>query len=282
MCFFGNHIQPYQGKFVSSRSKTSILKEVRTISEMPDFKGYISDLGGPSANMYSMKGIDHLLCENCHRFSCIYPDICKNLNTDHRPMTALYKEAAVLPGIKKVFIGSGVRYDLFIGRTDKENKERGLNEYFRQLVNSHVSGRLKVAPEHTAENVLKLMRKPSFSLFYDLKKKFERINTESGLRQQLIPYFISAHPGSRMEDMAQLAIETGKSGFRLEQVQGFTPTPMTLSTVMYYTGLNPYTLKPLYVARSDKEKQEQTKFFFWYKSENTTWFRDRLRSMKLK
>jgi uncharacterized radical SAM protein YgiQ len=272
-------ISAHQGKFVSSRSESSILKEVRMITEMPDFKGYITDLGGPSANMYRMTGTDEKSCKICTRYSCIFPNICKNLNTDHRPMTALYKKAAEMPDIKKVYIGSGVRYDLFTGRTKEENKTNGLNEYFTQLVTHHVSGRLKVAPEHTSDHVLKIMRKPSFHLFFDLKSKFDMLNKEAGLNQQIIPYFISGHPGCTLKDMAQLAVETKKLGYRLEQVQGFTPTPMTLSTDIYYTGINPYTSKPLFVARSVKDKLDQTRFFFWYKPENAGWVKDQIKHM---
>jgi uncharacterized radical SAM protein YgiQ len=258
------------------------MKEVKKITEMTDFKGYISDLGGPSANMYRMKGEDVKSCGTCTRVSCIFPDICRNLNTDHRPMTSLYRKIAAFPNVKKVFIGSGVRYDLFIGRSEKENNANGLNDYFRQLVTQHVSGRLKVAPEHTSDNVLKIMRKPSFQLFYDLKRRFDQINRESGLIQQIVPYFISAHPGSTLEDIAHLAVETKKLGYRLEQVQGFTPTPMTLATEIYYTGINPYTLKPVFVARSVKDRQDQNRFFFWYKTENTSWVREKLKQLKLK
>lgn len=275
-------ISAHQGKFVSARSEASIMKEVKKITEMTDFKGYISDLGGPSANMYRMKGEDVKSCGTCTRVSCIFPDICRNLNTDHRPMTSLYRKIAAFPNVKKVFIGSGVRYDLFIGRSEKENNANGLNDYFRQLVTQHVSGRLKVAPEHTSDNVLKIMRKPSFQLFYDLKRRFDQINRESGLIQQIVPYFISAHPGSTLEDIAHLAVETKKLGYRLEQVQGFTPTPMTLATEIYYTGINPYTLKPVFVARSVKDRQDQNRFFFWYKTENTSWVREKLKQLKLK
>ena len=260
-------ISMHQGKFIQSRSEKSVLQEVEAISKMEDFKGYISDLGGPSANMYQMKGKNELMCAKCKRSSCIYPDICKNLNTDHQPLIDLYRKAAQVKGVKKVFIGSGIRYDLFpapLGNAKEDN--HGL-EYFDELVEHHTSGRLKVAPEHTSDAVLSRMRKPSFRLFDALKKRFEKVNQNAGLKQQLIPYFISSHPGSNVADMAQLASKTKQLGYRLEQVQDFTPTPMTHSTVMYYSGIDPYGMKAVYTARSKEEKLEQRTMFFWYKSD---------------
>lgn len=253
-------ISAHQGKQVISRSEDSILKEIEKVSSLPDFKGYLSDLGGPSANMYGMEGIDKSLCEKCSRYSCIYPSHCKNLNSSHTQIINLCSEVAKLPKIKKVFIGSGIRYDLF-------TKENSGYKYFEEVVKNHVSGRLKVAPEHTVDKVLNVMRKPSFSGFLSIKKQFDEINKKHNLRQQLIPYFISGHPSCTLEDMALLAIETKNLNYRLEQVQDFTPTPMTLSTEMYYTGIDPYTLKKIYSAKGESAKKEQSRLFFWYKSE---------------
>lgn len=260
-------ISAHQGKFIVSRSKQSILKEVKKVIEMPDFKGYISDLGGPSANMYAMSGKNKSICEKCKRSSCINPNICKNLNTDHRPLLDVYKAVDSLPGIKKSFIGSGVRYDLLLHRSDDENINKAAKEYTRELICRHVSGRLKVAPEHTSDRVLKLMRKPPFSQFESFKKIFDDINTKENLRQQIIPYFISSHPGCKEEDMAELAVKTKNLNFHLEQVQDFTPTPMTVSTEAWYTGFDPYTLEPVFSAKTQREKLAQRQFFFWYKPE---------------
>ncbi len=260
-------ISAHQGKFIVSRSKQSILKEVKKVIEMPDFKGYISDLGGPSANMYAMSGKNKSICEKCKRPSCINPNICKNLNTDHRPLLDVYKAVDSLPGIKKSFIGSGVRYDLLLHRSDDENINKAAKEYTRELICRHVSGRLKVAPEHTSDRVLKLMRKPPFSQFESFKKIFDDINTKENLRQQIIPYFISSHPGCKEEDMAELAVKTKNLNFDLEQVQDFTPTPMTVSTEAWYTGFDPYTLEPVFSAKTQREKLAQKQFFFWYKPE---------------
>ena len=260
-------ISAHQGKFIVSRSKQSILKEVKKVIKMPDFKGYISDLGGPSANMYAMSGKNKSICEKCKRPSCINPNICKNLNTDHRPLLDIYKAVDSLPGIKKSFIGSGVRYDLLLHRSDDENINKAAKEYTRELICRHVSGRLKVAPEHTSDRVLKLMRKPPFSQFESFKKIFDDINTKENLRQQIIPYFISSHPGCTEEDMAELAVKTKNLNFHLEQVQDFTPTPMTVSTEAWYTGFDPYTLEPVFSAKTQREKLAQRQFFFWYKPE---------------
>jgi len=273
-------ISAHQGKFVASRSKRSIMAEVDQISKMDDFKGYISDLGGPSANMYKMKGIHQQICDNCKRPSCVFPNICTNLDTDHRPMLDIYREVDKHPGIKKAFVSSGLRYDLFLSDDEEKNKQMGYDDYLRQLVTRHVSGRLKVAPEHTSDRVLKAMRKPSFKLFYKLKHKFDQINAELGLKQQLIPYFISSHPESTLEDMAQLAADTKDLGFRLEQVQDFTPTPMTVATVIYYSGYDPYTLKPVFTSKSKADKLAQQKFFFWYKRENQAWIKHTLFKLK--
>lgn len=260
-------ISAHQGKFITCRSKESILREVRQVVEMPDFKGYISDLGGPSANMYGMAGKNKKACEHCKRPSCINPEICPNLNVDHSKLLDIYHAVDALPQVKKSFIGSGVRYDLLLHKSKDEKNNEAARQYTRELICKHVSGRLKVAPEHTSDKVLKLMRKPSFSQFYEFKRIFDNINQEEGLRQQIIPYFISSHPGCREEDMAELAVITKNLDFHLEQVQDFTPTPMTVSTEAWYTGYDPYTLKPVFSAKTPREKLAQRQFFFWYKPE---------------
>ena len=260
-------ISAHQGKFVVCRSKESILKEVKKIIAMPDFKGYLSDLGGPSANMYGMHGKNQKACEVCKRPSCVNPQICPNLNTDHSKLLEIYHAVDALPGIKKSFIGSGVRYDLLLHKSKDEKVNQAAREYTRELITKHVRGRLKVAPEHTSPEVLKFMRKPSFDLFYEFKRIFDKINNEEGLNQQIIPYFISSHPGCHEEDMAELAVITKGLDFHLEQVQDFTPTPMTISTETWYTGYDPYTLEPVFSAKTQKEKLAQRMFFFWYKPE---------------
>ena len=260
-------ISAHQGKFIMSRSKESILREVKAVMELPDFKGYLSDLGGPSANMYRMQGTNQELCRKCKRPSCIHPKVCPNLNTDHRPLLDIYHAVDALPGIKKSFIGSGVRYDLLLHESKDPKVNQSTREYTRELIARHVSGRLKVAPEHTSDRVLSVMRKPPFAQFETFKKIFDRINQEEGLRQQLIPYFISSHPGCHEEDMAELAVITKRLDFHLEQVQDFTPTPMTVSTEAWYTGYHPYTLEPVFSAKTQREKLAQRQFFFWYKPE---------------
>lgn len=260
-------ISAHQGKFIMSRSKKSIINEVKKITQMPDFRGYLSDLGGPSANMYGMRGKNLELCGKCKRPSCISPSVCPNLNADHQPIVDIYKAVDALPGIKKSFIGSGVRYDLLLNNYKDEKLKKAAETYTKELILHHVSGRLKVAPEHTSDRVLKLMRKPSFQLFHTFKRIFDRINKEAGLKQQIIPYFISSHPGCTEEDMAELAAETRDMNFQLEQVQDFTPTPMTVSTDAWYSGFHPYTLEPVFSARTPQEKLKQRMFFFWYKPE---------------
>ena len=248
-------ISAHQGKQITSRSEQNILRQIDQIKDLPDWKGYLSDLGGPSANMYGMHGKDMTLCEKCARPSCLHPNICHNLNQDFAPLLHIYNKVDQLPYIKKAFVGSGIRYDL-------------MNEqYGKQLITRHVSGRLKVAPEHTSAQVLKLMRKPSWEQYERFYRFFELVNAEAGLRQQLIPYFISSHPGCTNRDMQQLAERCRQMHYRPEQVQDFTPTPMTLATTMFYTGLNPYTMQPVYVARTKEEKKKQNSyFFFWKKS----------------
>ena len=261
-------ISAHQGKFITCRSKESIVKEVKQVIQMPDFKGYLSDLGGPSANMYGMHGRNINACERCKRPSCIHPQICPNLDTNHSKLLDIYRSVDALPGIKKSFIGSGVRYDLLLYHSKDEAANQAAREYTRELIIRHVSGRLKVAPEHTSDRVLHLMRKPSFQQFYDFKRIFDRICREENLNQQIIPYFISSHPGCHEEDMAQLASITRKLGFKLEQIQDFTPTPMTVSTETWYTGYNPYTLEPVFSAKTPREKEAQRQYFFWYKDNN--------------
>lgn len=270
-------ISAHQGKFISSRSRESIMREVKAISRMPDFKGYISDLGGPSANMYGMRGKNTEACRHCKRPSCLHPAPCPNLNTDHGPLTEIYREVDAMPEVKKAFVGSGVRYDLSMHHTGDPDVDRHNRIYNEQLITRHVSGRLKVAPEHTSDAVLELMRKPSFDLYHRFASLFADVNRRAGLRQQLIPYFISSHPGCREVDMAQLAVETKELGLQLEQVQDFTPTPMTLSTEIYYTGINPYTGERVFTATTPEQKLAQRKYFFWY---DRTYKPDIIRSLE--
>ena len=257
-------ISAHQGKFIASRSKESIIREVKQVTAMPDFKGYLSDLGGPSANMYMMSGKDLNICKKCMKPSCLHPNPCPNLNTDHSALLDIYKSVDALPKIKKSFIGSGVRYDLSMHHTGNADIDRINAKYNEELITNHVSGRLKVAPEHTCDHVLNIMRKPSFSLYYDFKKFFDRVNRVNGLKQQLIPYFISSHPNCHEIDMAELAIETKNLNMHLEQIQDFTPTPMTLSTEIYYTGYHPYTGERIYTASTKEDKLAQRQYFFWY------------------
>ncbi|MEZ0610717.1 YgiQ family radical SAM protein [Fibrella sp. WM1] len=273
-------ISAHQGKFVASRSQESIMKEVDEIAKHPEFKGYISDLGGPSANMYKMKGKDESICARCQAPSCINPVICSNLDTSHTPLTEVYKMVDNHPSVKKAFVGSGVRYDLLVDDFNKNNADGNHDEYMEQLITRHVSGRLKVAPEHTSDATLKVMRKPSFKYFRKFKEKYDQIQDKHNLNQPLIPYFISSHPGCEEQDMANLAAETKDLGFRLEQVQDFTPTPMTVAEVIYYTGVHPYTLQPVYTAKTREEKQNQNNYFFWYKHEFKDWIKNRLTKLK--
>lgn len=272
-------ISAHQGKFIASRSEKSILAEVDQVTKMADYKGYVSDLGGPSANMYKLKGKDLAICDKCVSPSCIHPVICSNLDTNHQPMVDLLKKIDAKPSVKKAFVGSGIRYDLLAESYNKEGDE-SIDAYMEQVVTRHISGRLKVAPEHTSERTLKLMRKPSFKHFKTFKEKYDKLNEKHGLNQPLIPYFISSHPGCEKEDMAELAAETKEMGFQLEQVQNFTPTPMTVATVIYYAGVHPYTLKPVYTAIKKNEKDDQHLFFFWYKNENKGRISKELKSMK--
>ena len=269
-------ISAHQGKFIASRSKESIIREVRKVTQMHDFKGYLSDLGGPSANMYGMHGRDLDICKRCLRPSCLHPKPCPNLDTDHSRLLDIYHAADAVPGVKKSFIGSGVRYDLSMHQTGDRHIDAVNRRFNEELIERHVSGRLKVAPEHTCPHVLNIMRKPDFSLFYDFKRIFDRVNERAGLRQQLIPYFISSHPGCREIDMAELAAETKQLNMHLEQVQDFTPTPMTLATEIYYTGIHPYTGEKIFTPTRPEEKLAQRKYFFWY---DKTYRSDIIRSL---
>ena len=259
-------IAAHQGKQIVSRSERSILNEVEKIIKLPDFKGYLSDLGGPSANMYRMKGKEMKLCKVCSRPSCIWPAVCNNLNANHKELTDLYRKVDKTEGIKKSFIGSGIRYDLLFPEWNK-SAGRDEGEYLEELITKHVSGRLKVAPEHTSPHVLSYMRKAPFELFRKLKKRFDNIRIKHDLKFEMIPYFISAHPGCTDTDMKDLVTEVKSLGIKPEQVQDFTPTPMTLATLMYYTGFDPYSGKKVYVARNIEEKRRQKEYFFWYKKD---------------
>lgn len=270
-------ISAHQGKFIASRSKESIIREAKAVVCMPDFKGYISDLGGPSANMYAMRGKDEQICEKCIRPSCLHPKVCLNLNTDHSALLEVYHAVDALQGIKKSFIGSGVRYDLSMHCTGDKKVDTVNAQYNEELIARHVSGRLKIAPEHTEAHVLNLMRKPDFELFYSFRDVFNRVNAKHHLNQQLIPYFISSHPGCKEIDMAELAVKTQRMNMHLEQVQDFTPTPMTLSTEIYYTGIHPYTGEKVFTAHTQEQKLSQRKYFFWYDKE---YHRDIIGSLK--
>ena len=263
-------ISMHQGKHIISRSQNSILKEIGKITQMSDFKGYISDLGGPSANMYQMQGKDESVCHRCKSPSCIFPKICKNLSTDHTPLIELYRNVSNISGIKKMTVGSGIRYDLLLHQNENKSVNQASKQYLESLIRFHVSGRLKVAPEHSEQKVLQFMRKPPFEVFEKFKKIFDSLNSTFRLNQQLIPYFISGHPGCSEIDMAELAIKTKKMNFQLEQIQDFTPTPMTLATEIFYTGYHPYTIQKIGCAKTKQEKNAQRQFFFWYLPEYRT------------
>ncbi len=273
-------ISAHQGKYIASRSKRSILQEVKKITQMADFKGYISDLGGPSANMYRMRGKNPSVCERCKKASCIFPTVCPNLNNDPSELLDIYREVDALPGVKKSFIGSGVRYDMLLRESNDKKTNNANRAYIRELITNHVSGRLKVAPEHTSHKVLTIMRKPSFDRFLHFNAIFNQINKQQHLNQQLIPYFISSHPGCTEENMAELAAETKRLNFKLEQVQDFTPSPMTLATEIYYTGYHPYTMEPIYTAKTKEEKNRQREFFFWYDPKRRQQVIKQLRQMR--
>jgi uncharacterized radical SAM protein YgiQ len=271
-------ISAHQGKEISSRSQDSIMKEVEKITEMPDFTGHITDVGGPTANMYGMKGFDDKKCEECKRISCLWPKRCSNLNHNHSAILSIYQKIRQEKNVKKLSIGSGIRYDLFMEEGSLISNKNEHKSYFETLIKYHVSGRLKVAPEHTEEKVLKSMRKPDFHLFISLQKAFESLNQREKTNYQLIPYLISAHPNCSKEDMLALQKKMKKIGIKPAQVQAFTPSPMTASTVMYYTGLDLQTLKPLYVAKSQEARKKQHELFFWYKNEKDSEIKNKKRS----
>ena len=262
-CFGGCNfctIAAHQGKFIQSRSEESIVKEVKKLAAMPEFHGNISDLGAPTANMYGMAGKDKSKCEICRRKSCLFPAPCRNLDRDHTRVLGMYDKVMAVKGVRHAYIGSGVRYDLFLdenGFIDDSGKP-----YLRTLMLDHTSGRLKVAPEHTEDKVLEYMAKPSFKLFCRLRTEFDRINRESGTHTELVPYFISSHPGCTMQDMQKLARNPALKGIWMDQVQDFMPTPMTTSSVMFYSGLDPRTMKPVFVERDPERKKAQKSQFF--------------------
>ena len=262
-CFGGCNfctIAAHQGKFIQERSEGSILREAAALTMLPGFAGNISDLGAPTANMYGMKGKDRERCARCRRKSCLFPSPCDNMDRSHARLLGLYAKVDALKGIRHSYIGSGIRYDLFI---DKDGFVDGTSrKYLTELILKHTSGRLKVAPEHTEGHVLALMAKPSFVLFERLRGEFDRICAREGVRMQLVPYFISGHPGCTMEDMERLSRNRYLEGLYMEQVQDFTPTPMTASSVMFYSGLDPKTLKPVFVERDVERKKRQKSFFF--------------------
>ncbi len=246
-------ISAHQGKFIANRSENSIISEIKKISEKDDFKGHITDLGAPTANMYKMKGFDENICQKCSRPSCIYPDTCKNLNFDHKPLIELYKKAMSLQKVNKITIGSGVRYDMLVNKSSAQNKKFSLNEYTQLLISKHVSGRLKVAPEHFSDKVLKIMRKPPFKYYLKFDEVFDEICRKNNLKQELMPYFITGHPGSDKHEMAELKKNVKPHKFDIKLVQVFTPTPMTLSTTIYYTGINPYNGEKINLPKSQNK-----------------------------
>jgi uncharacterized radical SAM protein YgiQ len=253
-------IAAHQGKFIQSRSCDSILREIEKVKALPGFAGNISDVGGPTANMYRMGGKDKTLCEKCRRKSCLFPVICSNLNNSHKSLLELYHKIDALPGIKHSYIGSGIRYDLFL--SEKGFYDNTCRDYFYELMEKHTSGRLKVAPEHTEDEVLKQMGKPSFKLFERLREEFDLHNRKRDMHLQLVPYFISSHPGCTMADMQALAHNKCLRGVYMDQVQDFTPTPMTRSSVSYYTGLDTRTFRPIPVEKNPQRKKEQKSYFF--------------------
>ena len=262
-CFGGCNfctIAAHQGKFIQSRSEESILKEIKALNGLPGFAGNISDVGAPTANMYGMKGKNPELCAKCRRKSCLFPSPCRNMDRSHARLLKLYDRIADIKGIRHAYIGSGIRYDLFLD--EKGFVDETSYPYLKELILEHTSGRLKVAPEHTEDSVLKLMAKPSFSLFERLRIEFDRIVASSGRKCELVPYFISGHPGCGMREMQKLARKSALQGLYMDQVQDFTPTPMTTSSVMYYTGLDPKNLEKVFVERDIERKKEQKSFFF--------------------
>ena len=268
-CFGGCNfctIAAHQGKFIQSRSEKSILKEVSALNNLPDFAGNISDVGAPTANMYGMHGKNLELCDKCKRRSCLFPKRCPNLDCDHTRLMELYKRIDNTKGIRHSYIGSGIRYDLFL--TEDDFVDASSKPYLKTLVLDHTSGRLKVAPEHTEDHVLQKMAKPSFRLFEHLRKEFDKINRDAGTHVGLVPYFISSHPGCTLKDMERLASHPALKGIWMDQVQDFTPTPMTTSSVMFYSGLDPRDMTPVFTEHDPQKKQEQKSFFFKNSSKN--------------
>ncbi|MFA6676590.1 MAG: YgiQ family radical SAM protein [Bacteroidales bacterium] len=262
-CFGGCNfctIAAHQGRFIQSRSEKSILNEVKNMVKDKSFNGVITDIGAPSANMYMMKGKDLNICAKCIRKSCLYPKLCPNLNRDLKPLLKLYHDVSSVPGIKHAYVSSGVRYDLFLN--EKGFLDETSYKYFYELVVHHTSGRLKVAPEHTEDHVLKLIFKPPFSYFEVMKKAFDKINRQENLHYQIIPYFISSHPGCSKGDMLALSEKKSLKGVNLDQVQDLTPTPMTASSTMFYTGLDLITKEHIFVEKNLNEKKKQKSYFF--------------------
>ncbi len=253
-------IAAHQGKHIQSRSEESILAEIERLKDLSGFAGNISDVGAPTANMYGMAGNDRSVCKKCFRKSCLFPKMCPNLNNSHRRLLKLYKSISEIKGIKHAYIGSGIRYDLFLD--EKGFLDSSSKPYFEELVTKHTSGRLKVAPEHTEDNVLALMNKPPFKLFERLKREFDRVNKDNGLRFQLVPYFISSHPGCTQKDMENLASHRTLKGVYMDQVQDFTPTPMTKSSAAYYSQMDPKGFKPIFVEKNMDKKRMQKSYFF--------------------
>jgi uncharacterized radical SAM protein YgiQ len=269
-------ITEHEGRIIQSRSEESILREIEEIRDkVPGFTGIISDLGGPTANMYRLACKDKAIETVCRRPSCVFPDICKNLNTDHSSLIGLYRKARALPGVKKIHIASGLRYDLAVRSP----------EYVKELVTHHVGGYLKVAPEHTESGPLAMMMKPGMGSYDTFKEMFDRFSKEAGKEQYLIPYFIAAHPGTTDEDMMNLALWLKKNRFRADQVQTFLPSPMAPASTMYHTGLNP--LRPLrrvggeavFSAKGLRQRRLHKAFLRYHDPENWPLLRDALRSM---
>lgn len=269
-------ITEHEGRIIQSRSQASILREIEAIRDKtPGFTGVISDLGGPTANMYRMACRDARIEAACRRLSCVYPDICKNLHTDHAPLIELYRQARAIPGVKKVLIASGVRYDLAVRSP----------EYVKELVTHHVGGYLKIAPEHTEEGPLKHMMKPGIGSYERFKRLFEKYSKQAGKEQYLIPYFIAAHPGTTDTDMLNLALWLKRNGFRPDQVQTFLPTPLALATAMYHTGLNPLhkvlggRARKVVVTRQARTRRLHKAFLRWHDPENWPLLREALKAM---
>jgi len=268
-------ITEHEGRIIQSRSEDSVIKEIEAIRDnVPGFTGNISDLGGPTANMYRLSCKSHKIEESCRRLSCVYPGICENLNTDHKPLTKLYRRARAVKGIKRVFIASGLRYDLAV--TDPE--------YIKELVTHHVGGRLKIAPEHTEEGTLSKMMKPGIGSYNRFKELFEKYSKEAGKEQYLIPYFISSHPGTTDEDMLNLALWLKENKFKPDQVQGFIPTPMALASAMYHSEINPLkkvgeASEHIDSARDAKSRRLHKAFLRYHDPDNWVMIRAALKRM---